>query len=179
MNQPAEPTAAPLRARIVDRVIATALAVAILALVGFVLAYAMALIVVKLGIGGPNLFVAAPLITVASLAWATSAGARPLATRRLEAAIAAALAAGTIWLAQPGHPAKLLQRSSEVTDVELRGDDAKITLATTTRLTRMPPVGRLLALNFILAALAVAGSALGRCLTQRPARLEDDGDELP
>lgn len=161
-------TPAPSAPRLVNHASATGVVTLMLALLGFVLAYVAALVVVKLGLGGPGLFVGLPLIAVGSLAWATSAAPQTLTLRLIEIATAGGLATAVLVLADPPYPARLLDHESEVADVALHGDDATITLATRTRLTSMPPMGSLLALTTILAGLAIAGSSLGRCFVRTP-----------
>jgi hypothetical protein len=152
---------------------ATLLVIAVLTVVGFCAAYLAALVVVKIGIGGPRLFVGLPLIAVAGLAMALSSRAGTpgaVMANAITAALAAAIGVTLLVLLDVPAPASLLEHSSNVVDVDVKGDDAYLTLSTTTRLTTMPPVGTIAVLSAILASLCVSAAALirlGEQLAQR------------
>lgn len=134
-------------------------------MVGTALAFLSALIVVKIGIGGPRFFVGLPVLVVGRIAWALSAhrsGQRELLVHGTSALVGAALAAALIFGAKLPAPSTMLNHSSEIVDAKIHGDDVALTFETKTELQTMPPFGLLVAEVAAYACLAVAAGALVR-----------------
>lgn len=128
--------------------------------VGLLLAYVAAFVVVKLGLPTPTLVVGLPLIAVAALAWATT-GNQVLRDGVLTALAAGAIAAALIAVWAPRSPASLFTTRSNVTDVQVRGDHANITLESKREMTEMPSFGATTGYATLLACFAVIAATLG------------------
>lgn len=179
---PAEKGApAPAPPTLVGSVQATIFVLLVLTAIGSVLAYLSALFVVKVGIGGPRLFVFIPLVVVTRLAWALSAhrsGHRDVLVHGTSAVIGVGLASALIFVAHLPAPSSILHHSSEVVDAKIHGDDVALTFQSKTELLTMPPAGLLVGEVAALACLATAGGAIIRLAR----RGRDDGsatDVLP
>lgn len=156
---------------------ATLFVLVVLTAVGTALAFLSALIVVKIGLGGPRFFVGLPLILVGRLTWALSA--HPSRTREVlvhgtSAVVGVALAAALIFGAKLPAPSTMLHHSSEVVDAKIHGDSVALTFETKTELLTMPPFGLLAAEAAAFACLAVAAAAVIRL-----ARRGRDDDASP
>jgi hypothetical protein len=171
MSGESEPTPAdtagptPARPSLAGCVQASVFVVLVLTGIGAVLAFLAAVVVVKLGLGGPRLFVGLPLIVVGTFAWALSANAgegRDALVHGTSIVVGGVLAAAVILLLDLPAPSSLLSHSSEVLDVKAHGDELALTLRTKTELLTMPPFGLLLAQSTVLSCLAVAGSGMVR-----------------
>jgi hypothetical protein len=174
---PVDP-AAPTRSRpgLVGCVQATVFVVLVLTAIGAVLAFLAAVVVVKLGVGGPNLFVGLPLIAVGSLAWALSASpaeGRGALVHGTSLVVGFVLAAALILLLDLPAPSSMLSHSSELLDVKAHGGEVALTFQSKTELLVMPPLRLLLAQTAVLACLAVAGSAVVRLVQGQPRRSEE------
>ena len=164
---PAPPT-------LVGSIQATLFVLFVLTAIGSVLAYLSALFVVKVGVGGPRLFVFVPLAVVTRLSWALSAhrsGTRDVLVHGTSAVIGAGLAALLIFVAHLPAPSSMLHHASEIVDAKIHGDDAALTFEARTELLTMPPFGLLVGEVAALAGLTVAGGALIRLAR----RGRDDG----
>jgi hypothetical protein len=144
---------------------ATLFVLLVLTAIGTGLAFLSALFVVKVGLGGPRLFVFVPMVAVTRISWALSAhrsGGRDVLVHGTSIVVAAALAAALILLLHLPAPSSMLHHSSEVVDARIHGDDVALTFATKTELLTMPPFGLLVSEVAALACLAVAGGAIVR-----------------
>ena len=158
-------------AKISGVVAAALIAIAIGTVVGFVVAFVAALAVVKVGLPAPKLVVAAPVLVVLAIAWATTVG-QSARDGIITATIAAAIAVVLIVAWDPPHPASLFHHESKVTNVHVHGDDASIELESSTTMSEMPAVGQLAGYAALLAALAVAASTIGHAILATAKRRE-------
>jgi hypothetical protein len=129
-------------------------------IVGIVLAYIAAFIVVKVGLPSEKLFIALPLLGVGAIAWATT-GKQRLRSGAITVITAGAIAAAVIAVWDPRSPSKLFTSTSKVTDVQVHGENATIALETTKRMTEMPPFGMTVGYAALLACFAVIVTTLG------------------
>ena len=179
-NEPAPPDATASGTKpptLVGSIQATLFVIVVLAVVGTALALISALIVVKIGIGGPRFFVGLPILVVGRIAWALSAhrsGKREVLVHGTSAVIGVALAAALIFGGKLPAPSSMLHHSSEVVDAKIHGDDVTLTFENKTELQTMPPFGLLLAEVAAYACLAVAAGAVIRL-----ARRGRDDDASP
>lgn len=149
---------------------ATLFVALVLTVIGAVLALLAAVVVVKLGLGGPRLFVGLPLITVILFAWALSASRDERHNALVHGTsfvVGGILAAAVILLLDLPAPSSILSHSSELLDVKAHGGDVALTFQTKTELLTMPPFGLLFAQATVLSCLAVAGSAVVRFVRAR------------
>lgn len=168
---------APAPPTLTGSIQATLLVLVVLTVVGTVLAFLSALIVVKVGIGGPRFFVGLPILVVGRFAWALSAhrsGQREVLVHGTSAVVGLALAAALIFGAKLPPPSTMLHHSSEVVDAKIEGDKVALTFENKTELQTMPPFGLLVAEVAAYACLAVAAGAVIRL-----ARRGRDDDATP
>jgi hypothetical protein len=127
--------------------------------IGFIVAYVSALIVVKVGIPAPKLVVGVPLVVVGAIAWATTAG---LSFRdgAITIAVAAVIAVTLIAVWDPPRPSVLFKTESKVTDVQVHNGDATLQLESKQTMSEMPGVGRLAGYAALLAAFAVIATTI-------------------
>jgi uncharacterized membrane protein YkgB len=158
-------------------VLATILVVVVLTVIGLVLGYLAALLVVKVGLPTPKLVVGLPLVAVLGLAWALSTQRR-LRDVLVTVACAATLSVGLFVLVDPDHPSHLFEKKSELVDVDvdLRQDTADLTVKTWQEMNEMPAFTTLLGLSSLLASLAVLLCGVARPVYEHhQARKRDRG----
>jgi hypothetical protein len=141
-------------------IVGTIMIIATATVVGFIVAYLAALVVVKIGLPAPKLIVGAPLLVVGAIAWATTVG-QSLRDGAISVAVAAAIAVALFVAWDPPRPSVLFTEESKVSDVRVHGNDATFQLETKTSLTEMPDAGRLAGYALLLAALAVIATTIG------------------
>lgn len=144
-------------------IVAALVSIAIGTIVGFVVAYVSALLVVKVGLPVPKLVVGAPLVVVLGIAWAMTVG-QSVRDGIVTAVFAAAIAIALIVVWAPPDPASLFEHQSKVTDVQVHNGDATLQLESKTTMTELPPVGLLAGYAALLAALAVAACTVGHAI---------------
>jgi len=144
-------------------VAATVFVVVALTVIGLILAYLSALLVVKVGLPTPKLVVGLPLIAVLGLAWGLSTQRR-LRDVLVTSACAAALSVGLYVVVDPEHPSHLFDNKSELVDVDvdLKNDTAEMTFKSKQELNEMPAFTTLLGLSSLLASFAVLLCAVAR-----------------
>jgi hypothetical protein len=148
---------------------ASVFVIALGTVVGFIAAYAAALLVVKVGLPAPKLVVGLPLVVVAAIAWGTTSALSfrdGLITAGLAVVVAVALIA--VW--DPPHPSVLFHHDSKVTNVEVHGGDATMTFESKDVMSEMPAAGRLFGYAVLLSALAVAACTIGHGVTGKKKR---------
>jgi hypothetical protein len=168
---------APAPPTLTGSIQATLFVLVVLTVIGTVLAFISALIVVKIGIGGPRFFVGLPILVVGRIAWALSAhrsGQRDVLVHGTSAIVGVALAAALIFGAKLPAPSTMLHHSSEVVDAKIHGDSVALTFESKTELQTMPPFGLLVEEVAAYACLAVALGAVVRL-----ARRGRDDDASP
>jgi hypothetical protein len=149
-------------------VVATFFVVAVLTVIGVILGFFAAFLVVKIGLPMPKLTVGLPLVAVGGLAWGLSA------SDKTRDSLLAAVTAGGIFVAvmifaDPPHPSSLFYRDSKLVDVDVDvgKDTADLTFETTTKLTEIPAFTTFLLLALVLAALSYGLCSLARPLHNR------------
>jgi hypothetical protein len=123
-----------------------------------------AFIVVHVGLPADKLVVGLPLILVGGLAWATTKG-QNLRDGLILIVVAGALAAGLIAVWAPRSPASLFTHESKVTDVQVRGADATLTLESKTKMTEVPPFGATAGYAALLACFALIATTIAHGAT--------------
>lgn len=139
--------------------VATLFLIAIGTAVGFALAMLAAFIVVHLGLPADKLVVGMPLIVVGGLAWATTKQ-QTLRDAAIAIVLAGVIAGGVIAMWKPASPASLFTHESKVTDVQVHGTDATMTLESKTRLTAMPPLATTAGYALLLACFALIATTI-------------------
>ena len=177
VNDDVGPKSAAAPPTLVGSIQATLFVLVVLTAIGTVLAFLAAIIVVKIGVGGPRFFVGLPLLVVGRIAWALSAhrsGRGEVLVHGTSVVVGLALAAALIFGGKLPAPSTMLHHSSKVVDAKIQGDNVALTLESKTELNTMPPFGLLVAEVAAYACLAVAAGAVIRL-----ARRGRDDDAMP
>lgn len=127
--------------------------------IGFVMAMLAAFIAVHIGMGAEKIVIGMPLIAVGTLAWGLTK--QDLRAGLITIVIAGAIAAALFVVWAPRSPSYLFTHESKVTDVQVHGNDATMTLESKTKITEMPPVGATFGYAALLACLCIVGATIG------------------
>jgi len=157
-SPPIAPAASP-RNTVRGVLVAAIVAIVVATIVGLVLAYLASFVVVKLGLPAPMLVIVLPLLVTMALAWAMTGGQR-LRDGVLTVLVAGALAGALFALWAPSSPSSMFAKESKVTDVQVRGDRADITLESKRTMKGVPPFGATLGYAALLACFVTITATL-------------------
>ncbi|HEY4177433.1 MAG TPA: hypothetical protein VGM90_11390 [Kofleriaceae bacterium] len=152
--------AAPKKASTIGSVVVGTIAFStIVTAIAASLAYACALLVVKVGIPFPRLVVVVPILLILGVVWAATSklGKRDGAVTIL---IAAALFVGLFAVLHPSRPSDLFTTKSDVSDVHVHGEDVSMTLTSHQEMNAMPSFGTLASYAALFTCLAFVGLTL-------------------